>query len=120
MDHIYICKYNNCKKFYDTPVILPCSAFACKKHIENLFIKKDGHDKFECQFCDEIHVIPKNGFIINHSLMNAIERNLHLSGKHRLVMQRLKELESFLNDKELEKVLDDPECYIYDYFQTIP
>jgi WD40 repeat protein len=119
MDQIYVCKYSNCKKYYDTPIILPCFFCACKHHIDKLFIKKDGHDKFECQFCDEIHEIPENGFQVNLSLMNAIERNLHLSDKYRLVMKKLKELESLVNDIDLDKVLIDPECFIYDYFQDL-
>jgi WD40 repeat protein len=119
MDQIYICKYNNCKKYYETPVILPCRTITCKQHIDKFFIKKDGRDKFECEFCDEIHVIPKNGFNINHSLMNAMERNLHLTGKYRLVMQRLKELESLIADIDLSNLLNDPECFIYDYFQDL-
>lgn len=61
MDDSIICRF--CKLIYDQPKILPCGESIC-----SACSSPSAAAKVTCIYCNQVHDIPSNGFMINKSL----------------------------------------------------
>ena len=109
-----ICKYDNCGKFFEQPINLPCGETICSIHMT------DSNNKhiLECKLCNQHHIIPKDGFAINRSVLKIINLNIHLKDKHKLVKKELEKLESFIIEND-NSSLTDADNYLYEYFSNV-
>jgi hypothetical protein len=106
---IYVCCLKDCKLFLDQPINLPCGFMICKKHIDTKI------KTFKCEFCQEEHLIPENGFIINKKLADCIQSKLHLTDEQKDASDLFDCLNEMIT--KLEKI--DPTEYVYDYFKNL-
>jgi WD40 repeat protein len=115
------CKYDNCEKFFELPINLPCGETICQHHVTEKIASSDNKDIFECTFCNEQHLIPKDGFALNRALIKIINLNIHLNGNHKLAKKELDKLESFLNEQSRVNpdARQDAENFLFEYFFTI-
>jgi DNA repair exonuclease SbcCD ATPase subunit len=102
------CKY--CYDIYNSPIILTCCGDnICKHHIEEL-ISNNSLNKFLCPLCNNENT--NQNFNVNKLIVNLINKELHkykLNSKHEAVLNNLK-----MEIKNLEKILINPENYIYE------
>ena len=92
-----VLKCANCFNKYDEPKILPCGYTLCNVCIDSIEknIKNNG-DEFNCNLCNENHILPKNGFPLNKTLMELLKRQPNEVFRSKLV-------ESFkMNLKEID------------------
>jgi len=70
------------------PIILPCGFFTCKAHLDELLTKiSKEKNTFICGICQEMHHIPKNGFMIHKRLQNLIKLEFeHSTNRAREIM----------------------------------
>jgi WD40 repeat protein len=117
---LMICKYENCEKFLEMPICLPCGEVICKHHVKDQIADSNNKDIFDCNCCYEQHTLPKDGFPINKAVFKMINLNIHLKErhKHKLVKKELDELESFIYEYD-KTSLTDAENYLYEYFSNI-
>ena len=106
---IYVCGLKDCKLFLDQPINLPCGFMICQKHINNEI------KSFKCEFCNEEHTIPENGFYINKKLADFIQSKLHLTGQHKEASDMFDRLDELISRKDTI----DPTEYVYDYFKNL-
>ena len=102
------CKY--CNKIYTEPITLICGDNICKQHLEELIPKTSASNKFNCPLCDEENT--NHNFKINKLIEALIKRELHefkLNPLNELTLHNLK-----IEINNLEKILNDPENYIYE------
>jgi hypothetical protein len=104
------------------PVVIPCGKFICKTHLDSLMTNKS-NDKgnFICEICQEQHLVPKNGFMVNNRLQDLLKVEINdlkfddpIFDECKLEVEEAKENMSKV--QELEK---KTEMYIYDYFEDI-
>jgi WD40 repeat protein len=107
---IFIC--DECEKYFDKPILLPCGNSMCEHHVD---ISKKSYN---CKLCDQEHQIPENGFAINKRIHRMINVNWHLSGKQKFAKKIYDEIASLLIDYELNQLVD-PNNYIFEYFANI-
>ena len=113
INNFLTCKYNGCKKYFASPVKLPCEKSVCKEHIEKL--KIENLTKFKCQFCQSEHDIPSDGFKLNQDIINVLEMNLHLTPSQRKLNDSINQLSGIVkNMKDLSK-----DTFIHDYLSGI-
>ena len=111
----------HCNKLLADPVVMTCGKFICKIHLEKLLTHESKEKKsFICVICQEEHVIPKNGFVVNDRLQELLDVELNKLAPSPMFEECMKEIE---NAKEnvvkiglLEK---NAENYIYEYFEDI-
>lgn len=108
----FTCDFDECGKFLDSPVTLPCGFTICIEHIKNLSI-------FDCSKCNSRHKsFDEDGFRINSKLDDIIRSNLHLEGKHKEVKDLYDKLQSKVKDFEKSDIAD-PDRFIYEYFAKL-
>jgi len=102
------CKY--CYDIYNSPITLTCCGDnICKHHIEEL-ISNNSSNTFSCPLCNNENT--NQNFNVNKLIVNLINKELHkykLNSKHEAVLNNLKK-----EIKNLEKILNDPENFIYE------
>ena len=86
----------------------------CKEHIDKIF---QSSNTFKCQFCNDEHKIPNDGFSPNYDYINALNLDLHLSDNSKEVKKILRKFKE--NKTELQKLNNNPEEYISKYFSNI-
>ncbi len=59
-----ILRCQNCQKKFDEPRVLPCGTTICTLCIEN--------KSYTCQFCENTHLEPENGFPVNKLLSELL------------------------------------------------
>ena len=103
------CEFKDCKSIYENPITLPCGNSICSKHLDQY------DQKFVCQFCQDEHVIPKQGFAINKSIIKLIN-NFNESNKMR---KKIKDV--FENVNKLINSYEniDSDSFVSDYFSEI-
>jgi len=109
---LFICPI--CKTTFQDPVTLTCGKTVCKQHCEEII-------KDDCQFCNEKHSIPKNGFIVNEIINTQLE--LHVD-KINMSFPQYEDYKKTLEDlnkglKEVETSMNNQESYLSDYFGEI-
>jgi WD40 repeat protein len=105
----FVCEYNNCNLIYENPVTLVCGNTLCNEHLEHL------NDKFQCNFCQQEHPIPLNGFALNRTIHKIIESYLYFDPLRRNIKETFDNLHRAI--EQYENI--DPNIYIYDYFSKI-
>jgi WD40 repeat protein len=108
----YICDFPGCQKYLKEPITLPCGDMICKEHLDEQL------ERFKCPSCNEECLVPDGGFRINWRMNDLLNKNSHLTGKHKktkdlfdLYEKRVKEFQ--------RSSLADPQVYIHDYFAGI-
>jgi hypothetical protein len=107
----YVCQHPDCNFYYKDPIMLPCGSTICKEHLD----KVDDNKIEKCWFCNEEHLIPENGFVINKTVDNIMRLYYHLDPLHKEVIKSFDDLE--LSIENYEKI--NPEEQIFDYFGQI-
>jgi hypothetical protein len=108
----FTCDFEECGKYLDSPVTLPCGYTICMSHIKNV-------SYFECSMCQTKHnSFDQNGFRINVKLADIIYSNLHLDGKHKETKELYDKLQSKVSDFRKSNIFD-PDTFIYDYFANL-
>ncbi|CAF0898811.1 unnamed protein product [Brachionus calyciflorus] len=59
----------NCKLDYDLPLVLPCGDSICLRCLQ----KQTRNSQFNCVFCHQVHLVPKNGFPLNKCLAKFVK-----------------------------------------------
>ncbi len=103
-----------CNQFFEDPVTLPCGETVCKSHCDRI-----SNDK--CLFCSEIHITPKNGFLVNKVIKAQLEFQFNKINLNFTQFNDYKKILENLNKdlKEFETIHNDPCSYIYEYFSEI-
>ena len=89
----FILKCPNCNESYNDAKILPCGIY-CKSCVDKKIPENDSSVEFECQFCTEKHLLPKNGFMSYDLIknLNQCKPNFSLDDIYRgEAVQKLKE-----------------------------
>ncbi len=108
---MFICDVADCQKYLQDPVTLSCGDTLCKYHIDETgltFICPICHDQLE--MLEPFQVNIKMGFFLN--------KNLHLTGQHKLVKELLDRLDKEIDDFPGD-VLEKQEFYINDYLSCL-
>ena len=110
-------KCNMCFNFLHAPIRLPCNKSICSKHINEF---STNSNKFKCNYCNDLHEIPENGFKIDEQLNEILVNNEHLTKQEKelngnietqfenvtKVLAQLKNNSSLLPSLIYEKVAD--------------
>ncbi len=62
-----------CTHKYVNPRLLPCGNSACQDCIIGLK-GKDSDNEFKCSICEGVHTIPKEGFIVNKTIKELLNK----------------------------------------------
>ena len=108
-NEILICKI--CEKYYLNPVILPCGNNICKEHVN-----ENNSQSYECNLCNDNHELPETGFIINQTLIDMMNLNMHLDERTRTLNDLFNDLD-LINNK-IDSIENDPEDFVYSYFSN--
>ena len=103
------CQYKDCELILENPVTLLCGNTLCRQHLDEFEIK------FKCPFCHKQHSVPEDGFFVNESIEQEIERFYQSDPLRKKVKESLIKLNDIIYD--YEKI--DPECYVFDYIGEI-
>ena len=112
---------DQCTKLLVNPVVMACGKFICKIHLEKI-LSHESKEKntFICKICQEEHVIPKNGFVVNNRLQDLLDVELNKFEPSPVFDECMKELEEAkASVLKIEQLETNPESYIYDYFEDI-
>ena len=110
-----------CNKLLVDPVVMPCDSTICKTHLDKL-IANDPNEKstFICEICQEDHLIPKKGFMVNKRLQKQLRLELNALKVSPVFDQCMKEIEDAKeNVIKIEFLEKNAENYIYDYFEDV-
>jgi hypothetical protein len=120
MDDILTCKYSTCNKFYQSPIILPCFNTMCQHHINEIeqeLALTSEKKTFKCEFCDEHHDIPDEGFKFNSEVNRILKLNQHLNERQKEARQSLTNLEKSID--EFFELAKDPETFLYEHISEL-
>lgn len=112
-----ICR--ECYEIFNEPVILPCGETICKEHVSMMF-ENSNNESNACDYCEEVHEIPKNGFPINKAIkliIDSIKERFQTSSKHKIVLDECSELKYAIRD--FENLLNNPGDFLHDYFMDL-
>ena len=113
INELLTCKI--CKKYYINPIILPCSNNICEEHVNQKILKDNNSKIYKCDFCFKEHNVPEeNEFILNQTLIEMINMNLHLDEQTKSTKILIDDLDKV--NKEIDLIDKDPEDFIYSYF----
>jgi len=94
-----------CQQRYIRPRLLPCGQSLCSFCIKVATV--DFTDEFRCDSCGNIHLVPENGFPIDHKLIEELNKKPSTSSEINFfktilnqIKQKLKQVESDLNIEE--------------------
>ena len=111
---LLVCKYNNCNKYFEEPIILSCGTSVCKSHVDDILdVKNVKNGKYNCKICNGSHEVPLDNFIINRDLNKFFQDDSHLPDKQKKVKDLYVEFEATVNS--LKKMLENPSNYLHDY-----
>ena len=110
-----------CKKLLVDPVVMPCDSTICKTHLDK-FITNAPNEKSTliCLVCQEEHIIPKKGFIVNNRLQKLLTLELNALKVSPVFDECMKEIEDAKENVVKIGLLEkNAENYIYDYFEDV-
>jgi WD40 repeat protein len=111
---LLVCKYNNCNKYFEDPIILNCGISVCKAHVDDILNENNiKNGRFNCKMCNNSHEVPLDGFIINRNLNKFFDDDSHLPDKQKQVKNLYAEFETTINN--LKKLIENPSNYLHDY-----
>ena len=106
-----ICSFEKCGLYFEHPVTLPCGITVCNEHLDKYVTGK----MFNCEICDEEHLMPKNGFQVNKVLENFLEKGFHLDQERKNAKDSFDKLSKLI--EEYKSIKSDN--LIYDFFSDI-
>ena len=109
VESLVVCQYDGCNMIFQDPITIPCGNSLCKKHLEKFV------DKFECNFCQQVHRIPENGFFTSHIINQIVDKYFESDPLRR----EIKSLFDTLNSIIYENEKLDPEEYVFDHIREI-
>ena len=120
----FICKYENCNKFFKEPIILPCGYSICQHHINDLMNENKKHDisvkfideRFKCNLCKKCHLIIAD-YNINISLKEIVDKNYHLNENYVEMRTMLQDFEQTL--EQIANIQNNPNGFINGYITEI-
>ena len=113
-----VCKYENCNKYFQNPVMLSCGKSICKIHIDDLLSNDNLENKnFNCKMCKGQHLVEKEAFIVNNDLIELIEEGEHLYDEQLDIQDLYNYFEQIYNN--LQKIVKDPGNYLHDYISDL-
>ena len=104
---------DSCSSTLVDPITLPCGDTVCKRHLDKF------SDKFKCDLCHGIHVIPQNGFVVNKRLKAGLDieiNSLKLTPAYEECKARLEKVAE--KAVEIENLIRNPKD-ISDYFNEL-
>jgi len=110
-----------CNRLLDDPVVMPCDSTICKTHLDKL-ITNGSNEKstFICEICQEDHLIPKKGFMVNNRLQKQLRLELNALKVSPVFDGCMKEIEDAKEKVvKIEFLEKNAENYIYDYFEDV-
>lgn len=111
-----------CNSLLIDPVQIPCGNTVCKSHVRELLERRPKQkDSFVCEFCEEEHVVPVNGFAVNKRMKSVLDSELNNLTIDMPTYNRCKRTieEAKENAEKLESISKDPESFIVKYFEQI-
>ncbi len=108
----YICEFAGCKKFLKEPITLPCGDMVCIEHV------CVAATQFKCPDCEEEFIVPNKGFRINRKVNVFLNKNSHLTGKHKEVKDLFDKLEKDIDNFQTSNSAH-PQLHIREYFTAI-
>ena len=115
---LLVCKYENCNKYFEEPVVLNCGKLICKVHIDDLLqINNIENEKFNCKMCKKQHDIDKENFIIHQDMVEFLKENSHLNDKQKEIKKLFEQFEITVNN--LNRIVDNPLNYLHDYITDL-
>ena len=77
-------------------------------------------NKFQCLLCQRQHIVPIEGFVINRRMQNALDIELNKFKPSQVYENCKRELNDAKdNVAKIEALENDPEYYIYEYFEEV-
>ena len=115
INNLVTCKYSKCNKYYILPVRLPCQNSICKSHIQDLLISNENESSklMKCEFCNEVHKIPEEGFDLNRDLVELLYSDLYLSAKQKQCKESFNKLQLNKKGESHLKRLQQHQKYTY-------
>lgn len=107
-------KGDQCNKLIVEPVFTACGYSVCNSHVSQL------KNTFKCELCHVEHEVPKQGFVVNRKVQDALDiqlNTLELTPIYEECKQAIEESQK--NVVEIESMGKDSENYIYEYFEDI-
>ena len=118
MNEILTCRFSNCNKYFQDPVLLPCSKNICKSHIDEMIGLSSIDFRFTCEFCLEQHEVPDQGFTLNESLVEILNLGCHLENRNeRLAFDLKNRLDILISEFNL--IRSSPDLFIYEYIANV-
>lgn len=110
-----ICSYDNCGKYFERPILIPCNELICECHIN-----QENGESFLCKLCGEMHKIPSDGFKLNKVMTKLIDLNFHLkqNSKHFEVKRKFEQIQNYMDDYDKFGLID-PDNYIFEQFSHL-
>jgi hypothetical protein len=113
-------KCGYCQKQFEEPVIVPCLETICRKDLISLL---NGQNSFQCPFCNNEHKKPIDDFHIDRRTQKMMDLEINKLNFEDNISNfaKCKNELSFINEKiaDIDKILNDPNNYIYEYFEQI-
>jgi WD40 repeat protein len=117
----FVCSLNECKKYLEQPITLPCKIHnICKIHLDSLELKSlhpNGidHVKYYCAPCGQEFRLDLADINVNLNVSKSINLNEHLTGLQKEVKKSLEQLYSYINDIQLI----NPKNELFEFFSVI-
>lgn len=116
-----------CTHLLVDPVTIPCGNTICKIHLQDALLddlvdENSNHFErtFRCDICHLDHFVPKEGFMINKHIRNALETSLSVLRENCLFEEcNRKIIDAQNNLNRLVELVDFPSNFIYEYFEDI-
>jgi WD40 repeat protein len=117
----FVCSLNECKKYLDQPITLPCKIHnICKIHLDSLALKSlnpNGidHINYYCAPCGLEFRLDLADLNVNLNVSKSINLNQHLTGFQKQVKKSLEQLYSYIDDIQFIS----PENDLFEFFLRI-
>ena len=111
-----------CNKLLSDPVALPCGYTICQSHVNELLERRfKAPSTFVCELCEDDHVVPANGFVLNKKFKSALDIELN---RFKIDIEVYDECKMTLETAlakytELHGMVTDSDNYISEYFERI-
>ena len=111
-----------CSQLPVDPITLPCGNTICQLHISDLLERRfKRKNTFICESCLDEHVVPEYGYVLNKKIKSASDIKLNSFNVEIGVFDECKKTleEAKATLAELETISNDPDSYLYEYFEEI-
>jgi hypothetical protein len=111
-----------CSKLLVDPITISCGNTICQTHVnEMLETRFKAKNTFICQICEDEHVVPETGFLVNKRLKCALDIKLN---EFKIGNEAFDECKTTLEEADksfadLESFANNSEVHIYDYFEEV-